>query len=341
MAIGAGAALSPMRWVCLLQRASAAAELRYIGNVTFPVKPMQSATSTHTSPSRAPSSEPLRQAAAASQVRPSPALFISHGSPMLALEPGQTGPALAAWAQAECARQRPSAVLVLSPHWMADCAAVMTHPQPATWHDFGGFPEPLYRLQYPAPGAPALAQQVLQLLQAAGIATRPDAQRPFDHGAWVPLRYLLPKADVPVLQVALPHGYGPAEVYAMGQALAPLRQQGVWLVGSGSMTHNLHEFFSNRPAQDAEAADYVSAFARWVEQRLLAHEREALLNYRELAPQAARAHPTDEHFLPLFFALGAAAWGQSAASQAEPAPPHYLTREVMHRYLAMDALVLQ
>ncbi len=258
---------------------------------------------------------------------------------MLALEPGQTGPALAAWARSECAVQRPSAVLVLSPHWMAECAAVMTHPQPATWHDFGGFPEPLYRLQYPAPGAPALAQQVLHLLQGAGIAARPDAQRPFDHGAWVPLRYLLPEADVPLLQVALPHGYGPAEVYAMGQALAPLRQQGVWLIGSGSMTHNLHEFFTTRPAQDAAPADYVTAFARWVEQRLLAHEREALLHYRERAPHAARAHPTDEHFLPLFFALGAAAWGQRTGPHTPPAQPHYLTREVMHSHLAMDALV--
>ena len=289
------------------------------------------------SPGPGPGPSPL---AAAAQ-RPSPALFISHGSPMLALEPGQTGPALAAWARSACAVQRPKAVLVLSPHWMAECAAVMTHPRPTTWHDFGGFPEPLYRLQYPAPGAPALAQQVLQLLAQAGIAARPDAQRPFDHGAWVPLRYLLPEADVPVLQVALPHGYGPAEVYAMGQALAPLRQQGVWLIGSGSMTHNLHEFFTTRPAQDAAPADYVTDFARWVEQRLLAHEREALLHYREQAPHAARAHPTDEHFLPLFFALGAAGWGEPAGPNTLHLQPHYLTREIMHSYLAMDALVLQ
>ena len=114
----------------------------------------------------------------------------------------------------------------------------------------------------------------------------------------------------------------------------------MWLIGSGSMTHNLHEFFTEHPAQDAAPADYVIAFARWVEQRLLAHEREALLHYRERAPHAARAHPTDEHFLPLFFALGAAGWGQPGSPEAAPVQPQYLTREVMHRYLAMDALVL-
>lgn len=263
-----------------------------------------------------------------------PTLFVSHGSPMFALDPGQTGPALRNWGESLQAL-KPKAVVVMSPHWMARDATVMTGAQPETWHDFGGFPEPLYRLQYPAAGAPVLAQQVLQLLADAGVPTHADPQRPFDHGAWVPLMHLLPQANVPVVQVALPASFGPREVYAMGQALRGLREQGVLLMGSGSMTHNLREFFTGRPEQDAQAAPYVEAFSRWVEETLQSGDRERLFAYRELAPHAVRSHPTDEHFLPIFFALGAAGWGEPGGSL-----PSYLTREVMYSYLAMDAFVL-
>ena len=131
-----------------------------------------------------------------------PALFVSHGAPLFALDAGTTGPALTRWGESLKA-QYPGlrGVVVMSPHWMARTAQVMTGPQPATWHDFGGFPPALYQLQYPAPGAPALAQEVLGLLQAAGMAAEGDAARPFDHGAWVPLMHLFPQADVPVVQV--------------------------------------------------------------------------------------------------------------------------------------------
>jgi 4,5-DOPA dioxygenase extradiol len=259
-----------------------------------------------------------------------PALFVSHGAPLFALDAGTTGPALAAWAQT--LPQTPRGIVLMSPHWMTRGLAVMTNPAPATWHDFGGFPAALYQLQYPAPGSTALAAQVLALLAQAGLAAQPDAQRPLDHGAWVPLMHLFPQAQIPVVQVALPVGYGPKQVFALGQALAGLREQGVLVVGSGSMTHNLGEFFGGARA----TAPYVLEFSRWVEAAVQRGDSTALLNYRELAPHAHRAHPTEDHFLPLFFSLGAAGWGQDQPMQLD-----YLSREVMYSMLAMDAFALR
>ena len=258
-----------------------------------------------------------------------PALFVSHGAPLFAIEAGTTGPALTHWGQVLRERSpQLRGVVIMSPHWMARSPAVMTGATPATWHDFGGFPPALYALQYPAPGAPALAREVLALLHQAGIGAVGDAERPFDHGAWVPLMHLFPEADLPVVQVALPAEAGPAEVYAMGAALRGLREQGVLVMGSGSMTHNLREFFGG----GHEPAPYVLAFSRWIEAAVVRGDVSALLDYRRQAPDAQRAHPTEEHFLPLFFALGAAGEGWQA---------DYLSREVMYGMLAMDAFELQ
>lgn len=254
-----------------------------------------------------------------------PSLFVSHGAPLFALDAGTTGPALHAWAQAHA---QPRAIVVMSPHWMARTPRVMGTPAPETWHDFGGFPAALYQLQYPAPGQARLAQDIVERLQAAGLDASLDTQRPFDHGAWVPLMHLYPSADVPVVQVALPAHWEPAQVYQLGRALRGLREQGVLLMGTGSMTHNLGEFFGGA----REAAPYVIEFSRWVENTLRQGDLTALLNYRTLAPHAERAHPTDEHFLPLFFALGAA---------DDDARPDYISREVMYGMLAMDAFALQ
>ena len=272
-------------------------------------------------------SDPVASRAASPTVVP--ALYVSHGAPLFAVDAGETGPALTRWGQGLRA-QFPAlrGVVIMSPHWMARTPQVMTSAQPATWHDFGGFPPALYQLQYPAPGAPALAQEVLALLQAAGVAAQGDAGRPFDHGAWVPLMHLFPEADLPVVQVALPVGAGPAEVYALGAALRGLRSQGVLVMGSGSMTHNLAEFFGGA----REPAPYVIAFSRWIESALERGDMQALLNYRSLAPHAERAHPTEDHFLPLFFALGAA---------GDDLHANYLSREVMYSILAMDAFALQ
>lgn len=254
-----------------------------------------------------------------------PSLYVSHGAPLFALDAGSTGPALRAWAKSHA---RPTGIVVMSPHWMARAPAVMTTPAPQTWHDFGGFPAELYQLQYPAPGHPELAQEVLALLQAAGIHADSDSRRPFDHGTWVPLMHLYPEADVPVVQVALPAQAGPAEVYELGRALRPLRERGALLMGTGSMTHNLGEFFGGA----REAAPYVIEFSRWVEDKIRQGDIQALLNYRQLAPHAERAHPSEDHFLPLFFALGAA---------AEDARPDYISREVMYGMLAMDAFAME
>jgi len=253
-------------------------------------------------------------------------LFVSHGAPLFAIEPGTSGPALRAFGETLPADLR--GVVVMSPHWMSRTPAVMTTAQPETWHDFGGFPPALYELQYPAPGSPALGQEVIDLLAAAGMPAQADAKRPMDHGTWVPLMHLLPKANVPVVQVALPAGAGPREVYAMGAALSSLREQGVLLMGSGSMTHNLAEFFGGERA----TAPYVIEFSRWIESKMAAGDLEALFNYRSQAPHARRAHPTEDHFLPIFFALGAA--GANAR-------PEYLSREVMYSMLAMDTFSLQ
>ncbi len=261
-----------------------------------------------------------------------PVLFISHGAPLFAIEAGSTGPALTRWGEG---LQRPEnglrGVVIMSPHWMAPSPAVMSNPAPATWHDFGGFPPALYDLQYPAAGSPALAADVLGLLKDAGMAAASDAQRPLDHGAWVPLMHLFPRANVPVVQVALPQGDGPAQLLAMGRALRSLRSRGVLVIGSGSMTHNLREFFGGERAP----SPYVIEFSRWVEAAIRRGDKDALLDYRRQAPHAQRAHPSEDHFLPLFFALGAAGWGEEGGALAD-----YLSREVMYGILAMDSFAL-
>ncbi len=261
-----------------------------------------------------------------------PTLFVSHGSPMLAVESSATADALLQWAtalQAQATGLR--AIVVMSPHWMTRGVRVQTHPAPPTWHDFGGFPPALYQLQYPAPGDPGLADDVMQALAQAGVPSQADAQQPRDHGAWVPLMCMIPQADLPAIQVSLPVNVGPTEVYAMGRALQGLRDKGVLVIGSGSMTHNLAEFFGGA----AGPAPYVTEFCRWVEAAVQRQDVTALLDYRVQAPHAQRAHPTDEHFLPLFFALGAAGWGAGGSGTVD-----YLSREVQHGMLAMDALAI-
>ncbi|MDE2307772.1 MAG: dioxygenase [Xanthomonadaceae bacterium] len=230
-----------------------------------------------------------------------PSLYISHGSPMTALQPGLPGVRLAELA---AALPRPRAIVVASAHWLARRPQVGSAATPETIHDFGGFPAALYRLRYPAPGAPALAARVGQLLDRAGLAATLQPGRGLDHGVWVPLRLLYPAADIPVVPLSIQPELGPAHQFAVGQALAPLRAEGVLLIGSGSITHNLHDLAAGYSAQ--RQAPYVQPFVDWIEQRLAAGDAGALLDYRRQAPFAERAHPTDEHLLPLFVALGAA-----------------------------------
>ncbi|WMI98245.1 class III extradiol ring-cleavage dioxygenase [Pseudomonas chlororaphis subsp. aurantiaca] len=229
-----------------------------------------------------------------------PSLFISHGSPMLALEPGASGPALARLA-AEL--PRPKAIVLVSAHWESQDLRVSSNPQPQTWHDFGGFPAALFAVQYPAPGQPELAEQVAQLLRADGLPAQLDDQRPFDHGVWVPLSLMYPQADIPVVQVSLPSRMGPALQTQVGRALSSLRQQGVLLIGSGSITHNLRELDWHAGPESVEP--WARAFRDWIIEKLAANDEAALHDYRRQAPNAVRSHPSDEHLLPLYFARGA------------------------------------
>ncbi|AMB84938.1 dioxygenase [Pseudomonas agarici] len=229
-----------------------------------------------------------------------PPLFVSHGAPMFAIEPGLAGKRLT-----ELSRElpKPDAIVVLSPHWMTrDEVSVTASTAPKTIHDFGGFPDALYELQYPAPGAPELAEHIVNLLQGAGWKSQLDPVRGLDHGAWVPLLYLAPNADIPVVQVSMPATLDTRDAWKLGQALKPLRQMNVFIVASGSLTHNLYEFRGN----STHGADYVKRFADWTARALKSGNTDQLLDYRQYAPSAERAHPTDEHFLPLFIALGAA-----------------------------------
>ena len=229
-----------------------------------------------------------------------PGLFISHGSPMLARHPGASGPALAGLANA---LPRPKAIVVVSAHWESHELLVTGAARPETWHDFHGFPPALYAVQYPAPGDPELAARVSKLLNGAGLPARPDPHRPFDHGAWVPLSLMYPDASLPVIQVSLPSQMGPALQLKVGQALAGLRSEDILLVGSGSITHNLGEL--DWLAGPDVIEPWALAFRDWVVQRLAESDQAALLDYRRQAPFAVRNHPSDEHLLPLFFALGA------------------------------------
>lgn len=230
-----------------------------------------------------------------------PSLYISHGSPMTALQPGLTGERLAGLA---AVLPRPKAIVIASAHWLSRRVQVGSATAPETIHDFGGFPAALYQLQYPAPGAPTLADRAMQLLDRAGMTPVANPDRGLDHGAWVPLRLLYPAADIPVLPISIQPDLGPTHQYALGQALAPLRDEGVLVIGSGSITHNLHDLRAGY--SDERQAPYVKPFIEWIEQKLATGDIEALLDYRRQAPFAERAHPTDEHLLPLFVALGAA-----------------------------------
>ena len=256
-----------------------------------------------------------------------PSLYVSHGSPMLPLEPGTAGPMLKALGRD---LPQPAAILAFSPHWMARAPAVGSSPKPPTIHDFGGFDPALHELRYPAAGNPELAQRVAGLLQAAGWPAALDPGRGLDHGVWVPLRFMFPQADVPVVPLAMPWPLDAAGAYKLGQVLAPLADDGVLLFGTGSLTHNLHEFHPGA-ATDEPPEPYVLEFVDWMRDAIERGATDALLDYRRQAPHAVRAHPSDEHLLPLFWALGAA--GKTAKPQHRSGGVHYGT-------LSMDAWVL-
>ena len=252
-----------------------------------------------------------------------PVLFLSHGAPSLPLEGGETG---AAWRRLGESLPKPSSILMISAHWETSVPTVSRAVSPETIHDFSGFPAELYRLRYDAPGAPQMAEAAAAALQQAGIPVQLDDTHGLDHGAWVPLSFLFPQADIPVAQLSLQPDKNPAWHVALGRALRPLRAQGVLIVGSGSVTHNLDAVFKH--AQGEPAPDWVTEFRDWIAAKISAGDLPALIEYRSRAPHAVQNHPTDEHLLPLFVALGAANQIDSAL---------HLNRVMTHGLLAMDA----
>lgn len=232
-----------------------------------------------------------------------PILFVSHGAPNLVLHKtachdflGQLGAEI----------PRPRAILVVSAHFETSAPAVTVDAEPATIYDFGGFEPALYQMTYHAPGAPALARQIAGALTDAGLPAAEVQDRGFDHGTWVPLKLIYPDADIPVVQLSVQPKAGPAHHLALGRALKALAADGILVIGSGALTHNLHEFFSNGYRLDTPAPDWVRDFGEWMRTHIEAGDTEALVDYRRKAPNGARNHPTEEHLMPLFVAMGAA-----------------------------------
>lgn len=252
-----------------------------------------------------------------------PSVFVSHGAPTIALDQSDAHNFLA---KLPDAIPLPRAILAVSAHWETAMPHVSDATHPETIYDFFGFPQALYELTYPAPGAPDLAAKTATLLADAGMGPVMTETRGLDHGAWVPLLLGYPEAEIPVTQLSINPKQTPAYHYKMGEALRPLRDDGVLILASGNLTHNLSEF-RGQPI-DAEPPEWVRAFDEWASWAIAEGRVEDLLNYRTQAPEAVRNHPTDEHLLPLFVAMGA---GTSTT------PGRHLHKSYSYGVLAMDA----
>lgn len=256
-----------------------------------------------------------------------PSLFLSHGAPTLLVE---DSPARRYLSGLGNQLDAPEAILVISAHHHGreDSVAVTSGVAPETIYDFSGFPEALYQVTYPASGDPELAAQVTSRLKAAGFAAVADANRGFDHGAWVPLHLIYPDANIPVIQVSINMRQSPRWHYDLGLALAPLRREGVLIIGSGGATHNLRAFFKGEYELDAKSPEWVTTFADWLSERIEAGDVSAVLDAVESGPDGHRNHPTMDHILPLFVAIGAG---------GEQAKGITLHKSSTYGVLAMDA----
>ncbi len=253
-----------------------------------------------------------------------PSLFVSHGAPTLPLSDTPARAFLERLAGE--LGETPRAILVVSAHWETARPTVNAVAVNETIHDFHGFPRALYEMRYPAPGSAELADRVRDLVAAGGIEVDSDARRGLDHGAWVPLSLIFPAADIPVVQLSIQSHLDPAYHLALGRQLAPLRSEGVLILASGSFTHDLSSFRHYHHAIEAPQPEWVSRFADWMDGALARNDVEALVDYRARAPSAARNHPTEEHILPLFVAMGA---GDGAV--------RHLHESATHAILRMDA----
>lgn len=239
-----------------------------------------------------------------------PTLFVSHGSPMTAI---QDTPARRFLLALGTELPRPRAILVASAHWETAAPTVNAVARNETIHDFYGFPEALFAISYNPPGSPEIAAEIAAVLRKAGFAAAIDSKRGLDHGAWVPLVLAYPEANIPVLELSVQTAFGPRHHLAIGQALAVLRSEGILILGSGSFTHDLRRFGRGRPGIDAPETPDVTEFSDWMDAHIRAHDVTALIDYRSLAPHGRDEHPTEEHLLPLFVALGAA--GENAKAR--------------------------
>jgi len=254
-----------------------------------------------------------------------PAIFVSHGAPTLPLEDVAARHSLEGLgARIDAAYGRPSAILVASAHWETAAPEVSAPVVNETIHDFRGFPEALYAMRYPAPPAPDVAAAASSLLRAAGVRATIDIERGLDHGAWVPLMLMYPAADIPVAQLSVQTHLGPEHHLRLGRALVALREEGVLVLGSGAHTHNLMELRGLRGHAPADEPDWVRDFADWAAAALEDGRVDDLLAYRA-TPHGPRNHPTEEHILPLFVAMGA---GGGKA--------RHLHASVTHAVLRMD-----
>jgi 4,5-DOPA dioxygenase extradiol len=260
-----------------------------------------------------------------------PSIFVSHGSPMMALQPGATGAFLQRLGTTlDATFGRPRAILVVSAHSLSREPVLLAAGQHHAVHDFGGFPEALYQLQYNPSGDAALADEVQALLATAGQPVHRVDEGGLDHGIWSVLRFMYPQADVPVLPLAWVPDLSPAKQFALGEALADLAASGVLVLGTGSITHNLRRVFAGGRPSNPDAPEIAESFAfrDWFAQASARRDWDALLDYRQAAPHAVDMHPTDEHLLPWFVAAGAG--GRGAA-------PQRLHDGVTYGCLGMDA----
>jgi 4,5-DOPA dioxygenase extradiol len=235
-----------------------------------------------------------------------PTLFLSHGSPTLAIEHSRARDFLTGYGKT---LGKPRAIVIASAHFETGRPAVSGDARPSMIYDFRGFPEELYRIVYPAPGDPAVAIKVAGLLQAAGFAPAIAKDRGYDHGTWVPLSLLYPDADIPVVQLSVQPQLGAQHHLNLGRALASLKRENILVIGSGTASHNLHEFFRGRRDVNAPTPEWVSAFDEWIREKAEAGATDDLVHYRDRAPHARENHPSEEHFVPFHVALGAAGEG--------------------------------
>lgn len=252
-------------------------------------------------------------------------LYVPHGAPTFSIQPEKAGQALI-----DLGRQflgQAKGVVVVSPHWQTSIPTVGTASSFETIHDYSGFPDELREISYPAKGSDTLATQVVHALEAVGAPVCTDRTQGLDHGAWVPLRYMFPNAEIPVTPLSLLRQGGPKAAYRLGQALEPLRRQGILIVGTGSLTHNLADYRA-RSESGLGTPDYVHKFSDWLAEMGQKRDLEKLFAYRTESPDGAQAHPTEEHLLPFFVALGAAGKGALAKR---------IHQSVQNIVLSMDA----